>query len=85
MIEFYRPIIERATTLAIAGGDPLTVLRELPLSVFGRVLVQPAVECPYLVDYLPKIPPIDVQTKYNGRANLALLPSSSNSTSVVTR
>lgn len=76
MIEFYRRIVERAVASAEAGDDPIVILRELPLSVFGRLFVRPALECPSLVGYLPTMPAVDIQTEYNGRANMALLPSS---------
>jgi hypothetical protein len=76
MIEFYLPTAEKALKYVRNGMDPYSALRELPLSVFGRLMVQPSVEFPAMAEYLPKMPHQDIQTRYNGRANLQLLPSS---------
>ncbi len=76
MNEIYKPILKKALQDAQKGKTPYAQLRKLPLSTFGRLMVQPNVECPDLVPFLPKITPINIQTTYNGRANLDLLPSS---------
>ena len=76
MNEIYKPILNKALQDVQTGKSPYAELRKLPLSSFGRLMVQPNVECPELAPFLPKITPVNIQNKYNGRANLDLLPSS---------
>lgn len=76
MNEFYKIHYHGALASIKRGNDPLVNLRELPLAEFGRLMVQPLVEFPLLVDHLPKPISTQIQTNYNGRANLELLPSS---------
>lgn len=76
MYELYKPIVDRAIQCAKNNGDFYSILRELPVSLFGQILVQPNVECPELRKFLPKLVDTDIQKLYNGRANLDLLPSS---------
>jgi SAM-dependent methyltransferase len=76
MLDIYKSAINEAERLVLNGEDPYVALRQLPISVFGKVMTQPNIESPRLADFLPQIPPAEIQVRYNGRANLNLLPSS---------